>query len=267
MFYTVPGATPLPQLMNDALILAHSTGHDVFNALDIFENEKILKGRVGLGALPEWACVPCLGALPGWAGQRRAGSGWAGLGGAVLQSGSAAAAVWLDACKGCDRLLTALSRHPGRLWEWHHTECTRRPNHTRTPPAPDPNPCRAQVWHRRRQAALLPVQLAGGQGHPRQRSGAGHALALPALRSQHVPAAQRAWVGCAGGSRLALPATARAAESWLHPAPVFCSFALAASHRLPLCCSLLFPRLCRSYAILFFLCRVLLPTNFILQPP
>ncbi len=43
-FYTVPGATPLPQLMNDALILAHSTGHDVFNALDIFENEEILKG-------------------------------------------------------------------------------------------------------------------------------------------------------------------------------------------------------------------------------
>lgn len=26
MFYTVPGATPLPQLMNDALILAHASG-------------------------------------------------------------------------------------------------------------------------------------------------------------------------------------------------------------------------------------------------
>lgn len=50
MFYTVPGATPLPQLMNDALILAHSTGHDVFNALDIFENEKILKElKFGIG--------------------------------------------------------------------------------------------------------------------------------------------------------------------------------------------------------------------------
>lgn len=94
MFYTVPGATPLPQLMNDALILAHASGgladmgsdggvcgwvgvhganalahasggcvadpscqpsaplspvppgHDVFNALDIFENEKILKGAL-----------------------------------------------------------------------------------------------------------------------------------------------------------------------------------------------------------------------------
>ena len=44
MFYTVPAQTPLPQLMNDALILAHATGHDVFNALDIFENQKILKG-------------------------------------------------------------------------------------------------------------------------------------------------------------------------------------------------------------------------------
>jgi glycylpeptide N-tetradecanoyltransferase len=50
MFYTVPGATPLPQLMNDALILAHATGHDVFNALDIFENEKILKElKFGIG--------------------------------------------------------------------------------------------------------------------------------------------------------------------------------------------------------------------------
>lgn len=48
MFYTVPGATPLPQLMNDALTLAHSTGHDVFNALDIFENGKILKGAPNL---------------------------------------------------------------------------------------------------------------------------------------------------------------------------------------------------------------------------
>ena len=44
MFYTVPGATPLAQLMTDALILAQSTGHDVFNALDIFENDKIVKG-------------------------------------------------------------------------------------------------------------------------------------------------------------------------------------------------------------------------------
>ncbi|EFN55805.1 hypothetical protein CHLNCDRAFT_48776 [Chlorella variabilis] len=50
MFYTVPAATPLPQLMNDALILAHATGHDVFNALDIFENEKILKElKFGIG--------------------------------------------------------------------------------------------------------------------------------------------------------------------------------------------------------------------------
>ncbi|KAI3437841.1 hypothetical protein D9Q98_000287 [Chlorella vulgaris] len=50
MFYTVPGATPLPQLMNDALILAHSTGHDVFNALDIFDNQKILKElKFGIG--------------------------------------------------------------------------------------------------------------------------------------------------------------------------------------------------------------------------
>ena len=56
MFYTVPGATPLPQLMQDALTLAHATGHDVFNALDIFENHKILKG-----GCTAWHClVPCI---------------------------------------------------------------------------------------------------------------------------------------------------------------------------------------------------------------
>jgi hypothetical protein len=55
MFYTVPGATPLLQLMQDALTLAHSTGHDVFNALDIFENQKILKGaRAPPGT---WDCL------------------------------------------------------------------------------------------------------------------------------------------------------------------------------------------------------------------
>lgn len=50
MFYTVPGATPLPQLMQDALVLARNTGHDVFNALDIFENEGLLKElKFGVG--------------------------------------------------------------------------------------------------------------------------------------------------------------------------------------------------------------------------
>ncbi len=63
MFYTVPGGTPLQQLMNDALILAHSTGHDVFNALDIFENEKILKGGRWLGCCAYCCRAPkCSGA-------------------------------------------------------------------------------------------------------------------------------------------------------------------------------------------------------------
>lgn len=43
MFYTVPATVPLQQLLNDALVLAHQTGHDVFNALDIFDNSLILK--------------------------------------------------------------------------------------------------------------------------------------------------------------------------------------------------------------------------------
>ena len=38
------------QLMNDALILAVATGHDVFSALDIFENEGLLKElKFGIG--------------------------------------------------------------------------------------------------------------------------------------------------------------------------------------------------------------------------
>ncbi|GAB4819366.1 hypothetical protein N2152v2_006412 [Parachlorella kessleri] len=50
MFYTVPGSVPLLQLLNDALILAHQTGHDVFNALDCLENAKVLKElKFGIG--------------------------------------------------------------------------------------------------------------------------------------------------------------------------------------------------------------------------
>ncbi|KAK9836277.1 hypothetical protein WJX81_001521 [Elliptochloris bilobata] len=49
-YYTVPAATPLAQLMGDALVLAHSTGHDVFNALDIFQNSEVLKTlKFGIG--------------------------------------------------------------------------------------------------------------------------------------------------------------------------------------------------------------------------
>lgn len=44
MFYSVPATVPLAQLLGDALILASSTGHDVFNALDIFENGPVLRG-------------------------------------------------------------------------------------------------------------------------------------------------------------------------------------------------------------------------------
>lgn len=43
MYYTVPGTTPLAALVKDALIMAKKTGFDVFNALDILENETFLK--------------------------------------------------------------------------------------------------------------------------------------------------------------------------------------------------------------------------------
>ena len=50
MFYTVPATVPAAQLLGDALILAASTGHDVFNALDIFENAGLLRDlKFGVG--------------------------------------------------------------------------------------------------------------------------------------------------------------------------------------------------------------------------
>lgn len=35
--HAVPGATPLEQLMSDAMTLAAAKGYDVFNALDLLE--------------------------------------------------------------------------------------------------------------------------------------------------------------------------------------------------------------------------------------
>ncbi|DBB08722.1 hypothetical protein WJX82_007365 [Trebouxia sp. C0006] len=43
MYYTVATETPLQDLMQDILTLATKKDHDVFNALDIFENTKFLK--------------------------------------------------------------------------------------------------------------------------------------------------------------------------------------------------------------------------------
>ncbi|KAK7259702.1 hypothetical protein RIF29_25315 [Crotalaria pallida] len=42
-YYNVSTKTPFPQLMNDALIVAKRKDFDVFNALDIMENESFLK--------------------------------------------------------------------------------------------------------------------------------------------------------------------------------------------------------------------------------
>lgn len=43
MYYTVATETPLQDLMQDILILARDRDHDVFNALDIFQNTEFLK--------------------------------------------------------------------------------------------------------------------------------------------------------------------------------------------------------------------------------
>ena len=42
-YYNVATSMSLEELMTDALILANSTGSDVFNALNLMENEKILE--------------------------------------------------------------------------------------------------------------------------------------------------------------------------------------------------------------------------------
>ncbi|MEW5306326.1 MAG: hypothetical protein WDW36_008796 [Sanguina aurantia] len=50
MYYTVPGATPLKQLMGDAMILARGKGYDVFNALDLLQNMDFIKElKFGMG--------------------------------------------------------------------------------------------------------------------------------------------------------------------------------------------------------------------------
>jgi hypothetical protein len=50
MFYTVARTVPLAQLMQDAMVLAVGKGYDVFNALDLLENETFLKAlKFGVG--------------------------------------------------------------------------------------------------------------------------------------------------------------------------------------------------------------------------
>lgn len=50
MYYTVANTVPISQLVNDALILARDKEYDVFNALDIFQNEEFLKElKFGIG--------------------------------------------------------------------------------------------------------------------------------------------------------------------------------------------------------------------------
>lgn len=52
-FYTVPGETPLLDLMRDGLVAARDMGFDVFNALNILENEQVLNVSQGR----DWFCV------------------------------------------------------------------------------------------------------------------------------------------------------------------------------------------------------------------
>lgn len=60
-YYTVARGTPLRQLMGDALVLARDLGHDVFNALDLFDNRSVLEATLSqerlIGALPHSRCA------------------------------------------------------------------------------------------------------------------------------------------------------------------------------------------------------------------
>lgn len=62
-FYNVATSVPLKQLINDALILAHNSGFDVFNALDLMDNKDVLEElKFGIGDgnlqyyLYNWKC-------------------------------------------------------------------------------------------------------------------------------------------------------------------------------------------------------------------
>jgi glycylpeptide N-tetradecanoyltransferase len=62
-FYNVATSTTLVELMSDALVLAKKSDFDVFNALDLMENEKFLeKLKFGIGDgnlqyyLYNWRC-------------------------------------------------------------------------------------------------------------------------------------------------------------------------------------------------------------------
>ncbi|VDM48540.1 unnamed protein product [Toxocara canis] len=66
-FYNVATTVPLKQLMNDALILAHNNGFDVFNALDLMQNKEFLEElKFGIGDgnlqyyLYNWKCPDML---------------------------------------------------------------------------------------------------------------------------------------------------------------------------------------------------------------
>ncbi|PNW81548.1 hypothetical protein CHLRE_06g251100v5 [Chlamydomonas reinhardtii] len=50
LYYTASTATPLKQLVNDAMAVAAARGYDVFNALDLMQNESFLKElKFGMG--------------------------------------------------------------------------------------------------------------------------------------------------------------------------------------------------------------------------
>jgi len=66
-FYNVATVTPLKQLMQDALILANSLGYDVYNCLDLMDNQSILQDlKFGPGDgnlhyyLYNWKCAAAL---------------------------------------------------------------------------------------------------------------------------------------------------------------------------------------------------------------
>ncbi|AYV82460.1 MAG: glycylpeptide N-tetradecanoyltransferase 2-like [Hyperionvirus sp.] len=64
-FYNIASSVPLKDLINDAMILAKTNGFDVYNALDVMDNElffKDLKFKIGTGGLQyylyNWRCSP-----------------------------------------------------------------------------------------------------------------------------------------------------------------------------------------------------------------
>jgi hypothetical protein len=188
--HAVPGPSDLTQLMQDALVTAAAAGYDVFNALDLLQNATFLKARLAACAalfactracvrVCVYACVcvrvcvcVCDDAGVTWPAR------WTCCRPAAPCRRAGVPRVAL--CFGVQRAALWPPERTHQLTRSRRCCCCPRPPSPRASPAPTCTPLSplppppthtrarartpgAQVWHRRRPAQLLPVQLAHGR--------------------------------------------------------------------------------------------------------